>query len=359
MTVISDLTDTIPGLVPASSLDPTERAPDRPLISDSESWDAIQTVATCFRHTGWQTLRHRIYRALIRTGQPENRILAFTDCGSRAYVCRHRTDTERYAVLGSGCRDRFCIPCQKSRSRVIGQNVTQYLAGGPVRFITLTLRHNHTTLAEQLTRLIAAFTRLRQRKFWKRHVVGGAAFLEVTLSVTEEWHPHLHVLAHGKYIPYAVLRSEWLAVTGDSYITDVRCAKSDAEVVAYVAKYASKPFSGFISRSPPHLDELIHAMHGRRTIVAFGTWRSLKATFEEPTGDWEYLCTLDELVYHARARQAEWMAILMAVAPHRAQAMLERIGDETTRAPPDVPDLQAEQFLLFADTDTPDFYANQ
>lgn len=359
MTDQTDLTDTIPGLVPASSLDRTERRPRPAQPSNSESWDSIQTISDCFRHGGWQPLRERVYSALIRTGQPENRILAFCDCGSRAYVCRHRTDPERYAVLGSGCRDRFCLPCQKSRSHVVAQNVTHYLAGSPVRFITLTLKHRPGTLASQLTRLVAAFTRLRQRRFWKQHVIGGAAFLEVTLSVTEEWHPHLHVLAHGKYIPYAVLRHEWLAVTGDSFITDVRCAKSDAEVVAYVAKYASKPFSGCISRSPAHLDELILAMHGRRTIVAFGTWKTLKATFEEPTGDWEYLCTLDELVYHARARQAEWLAILMAVAPDRAEAMMEAVGEAPARDPPDVPDLQAEQFLLFADTDTPAFYAHQ
>ena len=346
-------------LVPASLLDRTETPPEADLISPSAAWDSIQTVSDCFRHSGWQPLRHRIYDALVRTGQHVNRVLDFVDCGSRAYVCKHRTEPNRFAVLGSGCRDRFCIPCQKTRSRIAGQNVTQYLAGSPVRFITLTLKHRDEPLAAQLDRLIGAFVRLRQRKFWKTNVVGGAAFLEVTLSVREQWHPHLHVLAHGKYVPYAVLRHEWYAVTADSYVVDVRCAKNDAEVVAYVAKYASKPFSGFISRCPCRLDELVWAMRGRRTILAFGTWRDLKATCTEPTGDWEYLCTLDELAYWARCRQAEWLAVLIAVAPGRAEQIMDAVDMDASRDPPNVPDLQSEQYMLFADTDIPDFLRHQ
>lgn len=319
-------------------LDPPEIPRDFPPDSPLGPIDPSQTLSERWRHASWQTTRKRVYESLCRTMQPVARIHSFSACGSAAFVVKHRIEPDRYRIVGSGCRDRFCLPCARERSRVVVDNVTKYLKHQPVRFLTLTLRHRDVSLSEQLRRLYECFRKLRSSAYWRKHVTGGAAFLEVTLSLNGTWHPHYHCLIQGKYLPRSEVRRLWHEITGDSHIVDVRMARGDVEVIKYITKYVTKSFSGRISRDPEKLDELVAAMYRVRTIIAWGTWRDLQATEAVADTDWEYLCTLEDLVRRASLEGGLWQTVLDTLCPRSAPNLLRDIQHvDAQRGPPPFP----------------------
>jgi hypothetical protein len=167
----------------------------------------------------------------------------------------------------------------------------------PLRFITLTLRCSHSTLKGQLDRLFDSFGKLRRRTFWKWHVKGGAAFIECKIGKNSGlWHVHMHILVEGDFIPQRELSSEWLEVTGDSSIVDVRKVENVGHAAAYVVKYASKGCDSSVYNAPSKLDEFVVAMKGRRLALTFDSWRGIKLNGEaDPSVVWENIGSLDGL----------------------------------------------------------------
>lgn len=140
-----------------------------------------------------------------------------------------------------------------------------------VRMITLTLSHGGDPLAIQIDRLYAAFRRLRQRDAWKTHVSAAAAACEVKLSADGKWHVHLHVLTLGEFWLQREISAEWLAVTGDSRIVDVRALPA-GRAVNYAAKYIGKSVDANVETSIDRLVEAVKAMAGRRSLIVCGDW---------------------------------------------------------------------------------------
>ena len=111
---------------------------------------------------------------------------------------------------------------------------------GPLRFVTLTLK-NDPDLERAVCRIRKGFTRLRHRKLWSSRVSTAAYALETTYNrSTRDWHVHLHMVCEGRFLPQAELSAEWLAVTGDSYVVDVRAVTSAGEAVKELVKYTLK-----------------------------------------------------------------------------------------------------------------------
>jgi hypothetical protein len=226
--------------------------------------------------------------ALKTIGVPANRLERFANCGALATVYR-AAETDDITVRSSNCHDRFCRICGNERSSLIQQNLLHHIADRDVRFVTLTLKHNSEPIESQLTRLNTCWNRLRERKFFKTCMRGGAAFLEIKLDQTGRfWHPHLHVICEGAYIHSGQLSSEWHAVTGDSYIVDVRAVESADKAAAYVAKYASKPLDATIYRDTEKLAQAMAALRGKRLCSTFGTWRGFKLE-ERPADEREWI----------------------------------------------------------------------
>jgi hypothetical protein len=135
----------------------------------------------------------------------------------------------------------------------------------------LTLKSSDDPLVEQVDRLLSAFRRLRQRGFWSRFVNGGIGTLEVTYNAgTGQWHPHLHILLDGLYIPHSIVSSEWSMVTGGSFVVHVAAVHSRDDAGRYIAKYVAKP-SEMVNLPPARTVELALALSGRRTLITFGT----------------------------------------------------------------------------------------
>lgn len=272
-----------PSLPPSSSLEPLETNPPPPpkaYIPHAQGGSIEFCIQSAtkeeqeFRHSHWAGRRWKVYAALNRCHVGTQRISRFANCGAGAWIQWCESEKEARIVCDK-CKDRFCASCGSDRAARITEALAVAMTDQSCRFMTLTLRHSQTPLSAQIDRLYLCFSTLRRRAFWKDSVAGGAAFLEVKLSKTGLWHPHLHIICSGSFIDQKRLSQEWHAVTGDSSIVDIR-AISDVEGRArYVTKYVTKPAPTEVFERPDKLDEMICAMRGRRLCLTFGKWRGI------------------------------------------------------------------------------------
>ena len=329
---------------------PPETNPESPALSGGVDGDDYPGIAETFRHSGWARTRHLVYEALKATHQSVARIVAFSGCGAFAWVYRTLERPYRYRLGGSSCRDRFCLPCAHDRSRVLAGNVMLAIKDQPVRFVTLTLKHSPLRLGLQLDRIYDAFRLLRSRAFWKRHVKGGAAFLEVTYSAkTHSWHPHLHVLVHGTYIPGGELKNEWHHCTGDSYIVDVRFVRDTDKVAAYVAKYCSKPLNNTFLARENLLHEFIRAMKSRRLCLTFGDWRRMPLTASPSEFEWESMGSFHSVIVRAIEGEASPLLAIHAICGDRQREVYDAVSK--ARPPPPAPRaVEVQAIFMFPPT---------
>lgn len=332
----------------SASVHPPESNPP----ASSACWNRVScsmsTPASRWRHGSWSDTRTLVFRALHRTMQPITRIVAFEDCGSTVFVLRDLKDPDHVCLAGSGCHDRFCLPCANSRSRLIARRVLAKLGGQRSRFLTLTLRTGNEPLADSLDELYRSFAALRRSPDWLRCVDGGVAFLEIKWSPQgRRWHPHLHCLIQGRYFPHAIIKARWLKITRGSSVVDIRDVKSDVGAARYVTKYASKPFNSTFTHETDLLDEAVLALRGRRLALTFGTWRGYRLTLLDDTSGWQSLGTLDDVLARARRGDSDAADALECLPPLLLEDYLGQ-----ARSPPDPPSARfhstPKQSLLFS-----------
>ena len=176
------------------------------------------------------------------------------------------------------------------------------------RFITLTIRHSKERLEDLLTKLLHSFKELRRTRLWKKKVDGGCAFLEIKYS--NGWHPHLHLITVGDYLPHDELAKEWLRITKDSSVVDIRLIRDPATTARYVAKYASKPLSRELIFQPRLLREAIRTLPGRKLLWTFGSWRGWRIHEEKDETVWLTVGPLDVWLKLADAGDAEALKII-------------------------------------------------
>jgi len=287
-----------------------------------QTWGWRANLQETFRHSGWAAERRRRAQALEKAFGCGPSLVAFCACGSRRWILRKKDDDNAFKAVPDTCRSPWCKPCYRSRSYVIRDRLAAKLDERPVRFVTLTLRPDDNSLQFALDRLYQGFRRLRQRPVWKKRVTGGVAFLEVKIGRgSGKWHPHLHVLVQGRYLPQPDLAREWLAVTGDSHVVDVRLVRSKRQVLAYVTDYCTKvadlKCTHAAGGQPPadldDIDELVEAMRalkGRRRIITFGEWRTWRLLRHEPLGEWEVYMHEAEILF----KQGDGDSLVLAIA---------------------------------------------
>lgn len=93
---------------------------------------------------------------------------------------------------------------------------------------------------------------------------------------SQEWHPHVHMVWLCESSPnQEQLSKEWHAMTGDSFIVDVRPLKNKKDTVSgfmEVFKYALK----FSELSLPDNWEAYNLLKGKKLVAAFGSLRGVK-----------------------------------------------------------------------------------
>jgi len=279
------------------------------------------------RHAGWQHDRNRVYAALQAANVSQARLSSFAHCGCGFWFIQSRQDPTLIRLTADNCHDRWCVPCARLRSATLRVNLASHISPTPHRLLTLTVRHNDQPLSDQLDALRDAFSNLRRTKIWKSKVLGGIAFLEITYNRSSKtWHPHLHAILEGSFLPVVPLRAAWSRETDGSMILHITLIRDHNRAIDYVAKYATKPYSHKIIRDPILLAVLISAMHNRRTHLTFGTWAKWKLVTPPPNAGWNIL-------YHSRH-----LPDLLANGDPLAQAIVDALpyidsDSQTLRVP--------------------------
>lgn len=340
--------EALPLLDGQASLDPPETKPQsgRSPCSDHagspradylEDLLAAPSAEIAFRHSGWAPTRRKVLRALDSLPDGAARFARVATCGSRAWVYKSVEPVPRYAIRCRKCHDRFCTPCATARSHQVARNLARVVDPKHTRFVTLTLKHSDAPLADQLTRLYASFAKLRSRKLWRSTQNGGIAFLEVKRSRDgRSWHPHLHVLTTGRFLPQTQLAAAWLSVTGDSHIVDIRWIRRAGDACDYVAKYAAKGCCGTVIADPPALREAVAALAGRRTYLTYGTWRGkvMSAPEDDDGVEWVLVSTLESLLASRRLAGDRAGVILACLSAQAGEIIAADLPPPADTIPP-------------------------
>lgn len=264
-----------------------------------------------FRHSAWAPKRAQVKDALKAAQIGLNQQEAFANCGTESIVY-YSEEEKRYRIGGKFCHSRFCEPCMRAKANLIAANLREKLEAGKegqYRFLTLTLKHSDSPLREQIDKLRHCFKCLRTLPLWKNNCTGGAAVLEINWSKdTAQFHPHLHVIMEGDPIAKARIQEAWHALTGDSYVIDIKKLDSRKDTAYYVGKYIAKGSNNDLWWNEGAREEFIKAMQGQRSLFTFGTWRGF-ALLKKPekSDSWKRVGSLDEIV--ARFRKGEKWAI--------------------------------------------------
>lgn len=187
---------------------------------------------------------------------PDHVYRRFCCCG-----CGHTFDAPVY------CGNRFCSVCNSGRRRRIKsklQYIIQYAAvpkGYRWRFVTLTIPRQ-ADLREGALALVQSFRKLRNRKFWKSRVAGGAYVLEV-IGSPGNWFAHLHVLVLSSYIPQKQLASAWDKCS-PGRIVHIKMIPP-AAMINYVVKYVTKT-----DLKPEYQVEASNSLKNFRLFQPFG-----------------------------------------------------------------------------------------
>ncbi len=234
--------------------------------------DPAERAALRQRRRGGQA--RSLARSYDAIGEAE-RAARVRSCGSvSVYVCADGCG-QLHGRHAYHCRERLCTWCAGARGAQLGEALLPLVqAMANPWFLTLTVK-NGPDLAGRAAHLRAAFKKLRRRAWWKANVAGGIAVEEVTRNERAgEWHPHLHLIIDAA-VPQAALQTAlaalWRAVTGDSYILDVRpfqgvtVAADLRELCKYTAKIAD------IVEDPALVRSYLDYARRRRLIVTFGS----------------------------------------------------------------------------------------
>lgn len=270
-----------------------------------------------FRHGHWRARRDRLIAHLGNAGTPWHTLERFKHCGANCRVQWSEIKRKR-RLRASYCRCRHCEPCMRAKANLIAANLARRLGDRPkgrYRFLTLTLKHTNAPLIDQVKRIITSFKKLRATSWWKRRGAGGCFTLEVKHNGTH-WHPHLHIIDEGGYVPFKELSDLWLKITGDSSVVDVRRIDSGKDAAHYVTKYVTKGTSPSVWESNDLAQEWIAASKGVRVCATYGSWRGFALTHVTDTAnDWQDEISLDELLRRAANGEEHAMLIRNLLIP--------------------------------------------
>lgn len=212
------------------------------------------------------------------------------DCGDEIRLecvnCGHKRTTEKR------CKKRWCPSCAYF---IAAERVDKYQSAAACfewpLFVTLTMRNSIDV--EGLTRLKAAWGKMRRRKLIREKVRSGIIGYEVT-NKGKGWHPHLHALLDCRWLSLHVpepnikdsgeekkrkcqaaadeLSRLWADVLGQE-TASVRVRRGDSNALVEVLKYSCK--GSELVACAEDVSPLIYLMQGMRLMTTFGAIRKL------------------------------------------------------------------------------------
>jgi hypothetical protein len=198
------------------------------------------------------------------------------------------------------CEFRLCPDCGRRRSRKLQNKYLPVMRAfmlhhkvTPVHLV-LTQTHRKESRKQSIKRIKDSFGKLQRRMFWNEHFKGGTWSLEVTKDKNGLHHTHLHIIGfRRKFFDIELLRSEWLAVTGDSHVLNLKPILDIAAGLREVVKYVSKPLD--IRRfGADDLREFL-GLKNMRMFGTFGEFRNFSKDFEPSDNDAAAIGDLESL----------------------------------------------------------------
>jgi diadenosine tetraphosphate (Ap4A) HIT family hydrolase len=198
------------------------------------------------------------------------------------------------------CEFRLCPDCSRRRSRKLQNKYLPMMRAfvsqnhvKPVHLV-LTQTHKKETRKQSINRLKDAFKKLQRRAFWKENFKGGTWSLELTKDKKGLHHAHFHIIGfRRKFFDIELLRGEWLAVTGDSHVLNLKPILDIASGLREVVKYVSKPLD--IRRfGAEDLREFL-GLKNMRMFGTFGEFREFCKGFDPSDDDDDDASELDGL----------------------------------------------------------------
>jgi hypothetical protein len=169
------------------------------------------------------------------------------------------------------CKSRLCPLCARSRAMNVSEQVEDLVKEmTTAKHLVLTVKSTDNPLNAQLRDLRTWFAKLRRTKLWTAKVKNGVYTIETTINEkTGLWHPHIHCVFDGDYIPYKMLQREWHAITGGSEIIWIEKVDNAQGIARELCKYIGKP-----QKAESWTDEQIRtyaaAIKGARMMQSFG-----------------------------------------------------------------------------------------
>lgn len=229
-------------------------------------------------HQAHQAARQKILEALGPSYYKSHRrqAAAIEQCGNAARVYID-PDHGQVRPWLRRCKNRLCPFCAKGRQAKVAHQMNNLIA--PMkhpRQIILTVKSKDRPLASQLTHLRHSFAKLRRIKPWKDRVAGGFYVVETTLNEdTSLWHPHLHIIYDGQYMPWKLLQNHWHRITNDSEIVWVQDVTDRHAIIGELTKYLGKP-QRVHTWPPMKIREYASAISGSQMYKAFGSLHGRK-----------------------------------------------------------------------------------
>lgn len=198
------------------------------------------------------------------------------NCRKNAWFVQHDT-TGDIRVQSSRCKLRWCPICRDVSRMIVTSAVESWLREQKYpKMLTFTLEHTDDELTTQIKKLYDSFRKIRKRVLLKRAITGGIWFFQITFNQqTEQWHPHIHCLIAGAFIPHGKLKSLWHKITGDSFIVDIRPVRDIESASSEVARYATSP-ADITKTDLEHALDVYYATRNRRICGTWGSARGLK-----------------------------------------------------------------------------------
>jgi hypothetical protein len=199
----------------------------------------------------------------------------------KAHTCKQHLLCPFCAMRRSG---KFVAKNLPKVEQVVNENRARIPA-----LVTFTVK-NGPNLQERYTHLRRAHRRLNRRRLdakagktkteWLK-VAGGITSYEFTKKDEGDWHPHIHALVMlDDFIDQKALSDEWLDITGDSFIVDIRRIRCNANsggldiasALLEVCKYALK----FHDMTLPDTWHAYQTLRTRRLVDSFGVLRGVQ-----------------------------------------------------------------------------------
>lgn len=199
--------------------------------------------------------------------------------GFRRFICNH---CGNWIDVPVHCSDKTCGQCTEFRRWRIRERI-QYALQGITGNETLRWRHitltvlNSPNLKDRLDHLVRSFRKLRHRKLWKSTQFGGFYVVEITEG-KKGWHPHLHIVSFGHFIPLRKFSSVWRKITKDSHRIHVAHIHQGQNIARYVSKYITK--AGTLSSQS--IIEVNAVCKNRRLFGPFGKIAQLMKKYKPP-----------------------------------------------------------------------------